>query len=702
MKILKNKKVKRVFLFCMLLLISASSYAWATMDKAIVLQKGKFQIVMTEDEVEPIKLAVETLCEDFMKVVQWKPQIVNVINQDEDKVQIIVINKETESTLSKKLHLKKLDGFESHRVYVDPSKKYIYVLGEDMRGTIFAIYTFSEQILGVPPLYYFSSWAPEYKSSIEVPAEFDFYKKSPQVRYRAWFPNDTDLFTPWRKLSDENNELWLETMLRLKLNTVELEATVTYPDYKLNDQAELLRKYGLILTSHHHIALNNCFRNWDGYWQKVRGVTPPKFSLRNEQDLIDFWTYSVETVSRSNMENLWQITFRGAGDQPFWALFPDAPQTDKERAEVINKMLRIQLSLIKKITGEKDPYVRMTFYDELSDLLAQNYLNPPAGKNMLWTYVAARRDHYPNDDLVAFDTKRRVKLGYYMNLQFTSTGAHLAPAEGPWKMEANYRYVNSRAPLYFSVVNAGNIREFVLSMSANAKMMWDMNSYDTNTFLREFCEMYYGKHHALEISKLYRDYFYSYWQQKPSEFPGIDRQYLFHDLRYSRVFDQIAVRFNDFSENPLKDIGFERMPGRSFRLERNNQVDSILVGMKKTAPRFESVRRQSEIIMKSLPEEKQKFFRDNLYAPCKYMENISKSMQHYLLAYRGQADKKACEENMRLAISYLEEARDALYSTQEGVFSQWYAGDTINGKFNIPYKLNNMRNILKSIISANE
>ena len=45
---------------------------------------------------------------------------------------------------------------------------------------------------------------------------------------------------------------------------------------------------------------------------------------------------------------------------------------------------------------------------------------------------------------------------YYMNLQFTSTGAHLAPAEGPWKMEANYRYVNTRGPLTFSVVNAGN------------------------------------------------------------------------------------------------------------------------------------------------------------------------------------------------------------------------------------------------------
>ena len=114
-----------------------------------------------------------------------------------------------------------------------------------MRGAIYAIYTFSELFLEVPPLWYFSSWEPQYKKQVEIQSDFDYFQKSPQVRYRAWFPNDTDLFSPWRRLSKENNELWLETMLRLKLNTVELEATVTYPDYKLNGQAALLRKYGV-------------------------------------------------------------------------------------------------------------------------------------------------------------------------------------------------------------------------------------------------------------------------------------------------------------------------------------------------------------------------------------------------------------------------------------------------------------------------
>lgn len=685
------KNYSRLFLaLLIILLIPISSLA-----RNVVLKEGNFQIVVSSQEAGPVKLAVETLSKDFEKVMRYKPEISQKADNAKG-IDIIVVNESTNDFLIDKSSLRSLDGFESHRVYSDAARKRIYLHGKDMRGAIYAIYTFSELFLEVPPLWYYSSWEPQYKKKVQVASDFDYSQKSPQVRYRAWFPNDTDLFVPWRRLSQENDELWLETMLRLKLNTVELEATVTYPDYKLNSQAALLRKYGLVLTSHHHVACNNNLMNWAGYWRKVRGIEPPKLLLSNEKDLIEFWQYSIETVCRDKQENLWQIAFRGVNDQPFWAAFADAPKDDKKRAEVINRMIRIQLDMIKKATGEEDPFVRMTFYDELSDLLAKGYFQPPTGKNMLWTFVAGRRDHYPYDDLVAFDATKQVKLGYYMNLQFTSTGAHLAPAEGPWKMEFNYRYVNTRGPLTFSVVNAGNIREFVMEMAANARMMWDMQSYDTDSFLLDFCKQYFGKKHAAEAAGLYRDYYYAYWQQKPSEFPGLDRQFIFHDLRHSRVFDQIGKRFNDFSPNPLYDIGFERVPGRSFRIDGNNQVDSLIVGMGNAAVRFAEVSRRCESLLKRLPKQDRRFFRDNLAAPCHYMAALSSSLYHFVSAYKTK-DSAARGQKLDMAIMKLEEARDALYATQEGVFSTWYAGDSIDGKFNIPAKLKLLRELRDKI-----
>ena len=62
-------------------------------------------------------------------------------------------------------------------------------------------------------------------------------------------------------------------------------------------------------------------------------------------------------------------------------------------------MVERQVKIIKEETGNNDPLTRMIFYDELSDLLAEGLLHPPKEKEMIWHFVAARRDHFPNQDI---------------------------------------------------------------------------------------------------------------------------------------------------------------------------------------------------------------------------------------------------------------------------------------------------------------
>jgi len=646
-------------------LISASAM-WA-----ITLEPGKFRIVVPAEAPSHVKLAAKSVARDFGKVMHWIPDVDSAPSADMVNIRVAV---PTDGS-----PVRRLDGFESHRVYVDGND--IVLAGKDMRGAIYALYTFSEKVLDVPPLWYFSSWVPEYKSTIEIPDAYDYLEKSPEVRFRAWFPNDEDLLNPWREKSPKNDEMWLEAMLRLKLNTVEFGPTVTYPDYKMSHNADLLRKYGLVLTSHHMVGLNNSFANWEKYWEQVRGIKAPELKLANLDAMKEFWAYNIETIMRNDQENLWQIAFRGRTDEPFWNIFPDSPEDEKERAAVINRMVRIQYDMIREATGEDDPFVRMTFYDELSDLLAKGYLEPPAASNMLWTFVAGRRDHYPYDDLVNYDFSKPMQLGYYMNLQFTSTGAHLAPAESPWKMEQNYRYVASRGPLRFSVVNAGNIREFVMEMSANAAMMWDMEAYDTDSFLKSFCAQYYGDEFADDIAGLYRDYYNAYWLQRPSEFPGMDRQFIFQDLRHAQVLNQVLRRFDDFSSNPLVDIGFERIKGRSFRLTTDNQVDEIISGMEQSSPRFRAVAERCDEINRRLPASRQRFFYDNLSCYAHYMASLSDGVGHFLKAYRGD---DAPAEHLVAARRSLKDARSALLSSQHGVFDTWYDTDRL---FNLNEKI---------------
>ena len=445
---------RELFLFLISLapLLGISSPAHAA---GLVLNR-QVNIVVSADVDAPVKKAVTALQADFQLMMNFRPQVVT--SPSGDRLQIVVVQGDKDVSLLPSEGYPALDGWESHRVFADADHNRIYLYGYDMRGTIYAIYTFSEEVLGVPPYYYYCSFNPVKRQEIAVPSSLDIFYPTPDVRYRTWFPNDQDLWNPFQNSEERKGKL-LETLLRMKMNTIEHGSCVDMKNKTLNADARRMRDYGVVLTNHHMIFLNNDWGNWDNYWRDIRGYsTPPARSTKNFEQMKEFFAYSIDCTLNSNVECLWQIACRGINDHPFWEYIDDSPSSSSERGAFITKVVNAQYDLIKQKTGEQDPFVRMTFYNEVSDFLAQGYVQPPVASNMLWTYVAARRNHYPAADLQKHD--KDVKLGYYFNFQFTSTGSHLAPAEGPWKMEDNYRYLRSKGPVTFSVVNMGNFREY--------------------------------------------------------------------------------------------------------------------------------------------------------------------------------------------------------------------------------------------------
>lgn len=136
----------------MLLFIVRSAWIFAGMNP-LVLSEGNFHIVVSDGELSPIKLAVKTLQRDFKSVMGFCPSIVSIPTGREAGItELIIVNESTADSNVNKSELRPLDGFESHRLYTDASAKRIYLIGKDMRGTIYAIYTFSEKFLNVPPL----------------------------------------------------------------------------------------------------------------------------------------------------------------------------------------------------------------------------------------------------------------------------------------------------------------------------------------------------------------------------------------------------------------------------------------------------------------------------------------------------------------------------------------------------------------------
>lgn len=644
----------------------------------ITLEKGKFRIVVAEEVGPQVKRAVHTLTKDIQKIMGFTPQVATSAGEG---VEIRIVQDDLPGAGSLLSHRKELDGFESHRVYTDPKAHRIYLHGKDMRGTIYAIYTFTEKVLDVPPLWYWCSWEPQRKESIKVNKDLDLFFRSPTVRYRSWFPNDTDLFVPWLSKSQDHWDAWLETILRLKLNCVELEGCVRWDKKMLTDDAMRLQEFGLVLTSHHHAPLACGFVMWDDYWTKVRGKSEvPRLTLKDKQSIYDFWQYSIDCVKAADIEYIWLIGFRGSGDHAFWErgdegrYVEDSPTDEKERAAVVNEMTQKMYDMICESTNEDNPFVRMTFYNELSNLMGKGLLTPPDKSNMLWTYVAARRDHYPSIDLRRH-TNNKVNVGLYFNFQFTSTGSHLAPAEGPWKMEYNFRYALSKAPLQFSVVNMGNTREHLMEASANAAFLWDFNRYDTDDFLQEYAKQYFGKEHAKEIALLYHDFYHSYWNQHPSNFQNMPRQFVFQDLRYKDAYSDISRNFGNGKINIFDD-------SRLMIGDHRHELTDLIAGMAVSAKGFGEVLDRAEAIREKLEPRYRRFFEDNFIQYARFMAGISRGLFHFAHASL-YADKDRTGHGALAIAGYTDGVR-ALYHAQHDQFAHWI-DDAQQSKFGLGY-----------------
>jgi hypothetical protein len=409
----------------------------------------------------------------------------------------------------------------------------------------------------------------------------------------------------------------------------------------------------------------------------------PELLLANQAALEEFWRYNVRCLVRNGIEPIWGVAFRGHGDVPFWDRFADAPASMAERAKVINAMIRRQVEILKEETGDPSPTMKMTFYNEVSDLLAEGLVIPPAEKNLIWNFVAARRDHYPNQDIQNIRIPEGIKLGYYLNLQFTSTGSHLAPAEGPWKMERNIRFVDAKngEPVHFVVLNAGNFREYLTTLSAAGRMLWSPSTYDTDSFLVDYGRTYFGNEQAPAIARLYRDFFHAYWQPQRPQLSGFDRQYVFQDLRYKQAVSQMASRFDRFQPAPLQDFSNEQVPNRTFRIvpednDAAHQVEAIIKGTTASRERFAEVVRQAEAILPLLEPEVARFFEDNLAAYARFMMHLNDALRYYTLAYQSnrRTDRAALLEQ---ALTAALEARKSLHATAHGPFDSWYENDSI-------------------------
>jgi hypothetical protein len=237
-------------------------------DESIILD-STVAILPGSDEPLLIGEAAQDLAGDLEKVLGKKPRIVH---RKEDAAPVTILLG-CQSRLLEGMCPADLTERESFSISVRKAEwrsqqptEVVLLAGADMRGTIYAVYEFAEEYLGIDPLYYWTDHQPIQRAQIELPGSLK--KKFPALLFkcRGFFVNDEDLLTGWAPGHKEDAtgislEVWnkvFETILRLKGNMV-APGTWVFPD---EPQVELAGPRGLIVTQHHAIPLGLNVARW--------------------------------------------------------------------------------------------------------------------------------------------------------------------------------------------------------------------------------------------------------------------------------------------------------------------------------------------------------------------------------------------------------------------------------------------------------
>ncbi|MGD1106202.1 MAG: glycosyl hydrolase 115 family protein [Terracidiphilus sp.] len=460
-----------------------------------------------------MRRAAKDLQSDFAKVFGRTPQIVDGF-QDAGPLAIFIgqrdhipagLNCATTSD-------REAFAFSIARLGDDPKAANIICLtGTDMRGTIYAIYEFSQRILGVDPMYLWTDKQPAKRASITLPTDFARTYPSPVFKYRGFFTNDEDLLSGWippakgeqTGISLKAWDMVFETTLRLKGNMV-VPGTWIFPD---DAQVHAATERGLIINQHHAIPLGVNVARWPA-------DVPYNYSTHPEI-LERAWTNAVNEY-KPDEEILWSVGLRGLSDSSYASLDESVRNNDPLLGQRISEAVADQM----KIVRAKYPNAQFVtdLWQEGARLMQEGYLKIPPEVMLVW----ADTGYGDMQD----GGKVAAGQGMYFHVAMMNGQANqLSEMVSVKTIQSEIgRYINAGATSYF-LVNTSDLRPVVMTTRAVMEMAWsgnltgnlsgapattagvDAKGDADDAYYRRWITDEFGPRSVNALTKMYKEYF---------------------------------------------------------------------------------------------------------------------------------------------------------------------------------------------------
>ncbi|OCF34376.1 hypothetical protein I317_06529 [Kwoniella heveanensis CBS 569] len=322
-------------------------------------------LLLDSSDDQAIHVAAQTFADDVHKVTGQRPRLYNDTLPHHIERALVVGS--VGSELVKGLKGVKRDDledkWESYEIGwedqpVKGLKEGLVITGSDRRGTIYALYTLSEQ-MGVSPWVYWADTPVRHNPIVAFDKTKRLSHGEPTVKYRGLFINDehpalwgwaqqTWGRKPWEPAFQvEMYEKWFEMMLRLKANyhwpamwasMFDVDGLDTSDGLPKNPtpgpNQVLANRMGVVMGTSHHEPMSRNKPEWDSYGEGAWDWD------KNKDTLTDFWRYGAERAK--GMETLFTMGMRGDGDEPL----------SGASNELVQNITHTQQGLLKDVYGD--------------------------------------------------------------------------------------------------------------------------------------------------------------------------------------------------------------------------------------------------------------------------------------------------------------------------------------------------------------
>ena len=708
--IAQTKQPNRLGVPWILALVISMVVACQDTTPALVLVDESQQAViyLPNSTSEPIHLAIDNFRSDIEKITGKQLLVEEERNSSVSHVMVFNLADEAQRSEAMRLHpdLDTLSGKWEAYVVQNLSVNgtpHLLIAGSDERATMFAIYHFIEEYLGVSPTYFWSGLEPKPQNQLAWD-EVCIVQDEPSFKFRGGFINDEDLLTEWKNGGGQRNIDYpfysqvvhpevikpvLETLLRLRMNLVIPASFVDIrnpPEERLVAEAA---KRGLFVSMHHIEPLGVSAFAYQNYWRERN--QEPLFSFYSEREkVIQVWQeYARRWAKYPNV--IWQTGLRGIGDRPMWMADPGVPQSDDERGAIISEAIRVQREIIDTLI-QGDPVLSTTLWAEGAGLNQAGHLTFP--DSMLVIFA----DNSPGWRWQAdfYETARNPanQYGVYYHHQLWGSGPHLVQAVPPRKTYEMFREAVEHQASDYAIMNVSNVREFVLGLEASAEMLYSIASFEVDEFMLQWFATHFGES-GEQIQPLYQRFFDSYQTHETADVPllldGQTRSYGYKVLNRLKMqitqpeeYRQMLAREATLTEEATWGSRYlsDMHPANGL------PPHEVLVPLQRQIQSLEGMEGSIEQATSQLDGDTLRFFHTNLVAQHQMLLGLNRWLESVILARLAvdEKNRRAARTHLRRAEEFLQQVENAKKIALAGEkWKHWYRGDR---KMNIAEMIN--------------